>query len=163
MPGATRYRYGTTLPNDRHVHPDGHGCDTQCRNREEPKIRVQLGAGSKAFWFGLCVSGIPVCQSRRGKQMCLAQTLTRHVGQVFLGSTSATCLSCPGALRPRVSTLGTHTKGRVCVRTLLDVAYEQEKELMTFTYQAKRSDSPYVETVWRTEDQTDGVYVASAD
>jgi len=34
---------------------------------------------------------------------------------------------------------------------------------MTFTYQAKRSESPYVETVWCTEDQTDGVYVASAD
>ena len=34
---------------------------------------------------------------------------------------------------------------------------------MTFTYQAKRSASPYVEVVWRTEDQTDGVYVASAD
>ena len=46
---------------------------------------------------------------------------------------------------------------------LLDVSYEQEKEPMTFTYQAKRSDSSYVEVVWCTEDQTDGVYVASAD
>jgi hypothetical protein len=34
---------------------------------------------------------------------------------------------------------------------------------MSFTYEAKRSSSPYVEVVWRTEDQTDGVYVASAD
>ena len=34
---------------------------------------------------------------------------------------------------------------------------------MSFTYKAKRSSSPYVEVVWRTEDQTDGVYVASAD
>jgi hypothetical protein len=34
---------------------------------------------------------------------------------------------------------------------------------MAFTYQAKQSSSPYVEVVWRTEDQTDGVYVASAD
>lgn len=34
---------------------------------------------------------------------------------------------------------------------------------MTFTYEAKRSASPYVEVVWHTEDQTDGVYVASAD
>ena len=34
---------------------------------------------------------------------------------------------------------------------------------MTFTYESKRSSSPYVEVVWRTEDQTDGVYVASAD
>jgi hypothetical protein len=34
---------------------------------------------------------------------------------------------------------------------------------MAFTYQAKRSSSPYVEVVWRTEDQTDGVYIASAD
>jgi hypothetical protein len=34
---------------------------------------------------------------------------------------------------------------------------------MAFTYEAKRSTSPYVDVVWRTEDQTDGVYVASAD
>lgn len=34
---------------------------------------------------------------------------------------------------------------------------------MSFTYEAKQSSSPYVEVVWRTEDQTDGVYVASAD
>jgi hypothetical protein len=34
---------------------------------------------------------------------------------------------------------------------------------MSFTYEAKRSASPYVEVVWHTEDQTDGVYVASAD
>ena len=34
---------------------------------------------------------------------------------------------------------------------------------MSFTYEAKRSSSPYVEIVWHTEDQTDGVYVASAD
>src|SRR5215211_922425 len=34
---------------------------------------------------------------------------------------------------------------------------------MSFIYEAKRSSSPYVEVVWHTEDQTDGVYVASAD
>lgn len=34
---------------------------------------------------------------------------------------------------------------------------------MSFTYESKESSSPYVEVVWRTEDQTDGVYVASAD
>ena len=34
---------------------------------------------------------------------------------------------------------------------------------MSFTYESKRSSSPFVEVVWRTEDQTDGVYVASAD
>src|SRR5215210_6845462 len=34
---------------------------------------------------------------------------------------------------------------------------------MTFTYEEKRPSSPYVDLVWRTEDQTDGVYVASAD
>ena len=34
---------------------------------------------------------------------------------------------------------------------------------MSFTYEEKRSSSPYVDVVWRTEDQTDGVYVASAD
>ena len=34
---------------------------------------------------------------------------------------------------------------------------------MSFTYEEKRSSSPYVDAVWRTEDQTDGVYVASAD
>jgi AraC-like DNA-binding protein len=34
---------------------------------------------------------------------------------------------------------------------------------MSFTYESKPSSSPYVEVVWRTEDQTDGVYVASAD
>jgi hypothetical protein len=34
---------------------------------------------------------------------------------------------------------------------------------MSFTYESKQSSSPYVEVVWRTEDQTDGVYVASAD
>jgi Helix-turn-helix domain/Domain of unknown function (DUF6597) len=34
---------------------------------------------------------------------------------------------------------------------------------MSFTYEEKRSSSPYVDVVWRTEDQTDGVYIASAD
>ena len=34
---------------------------------------------------------------------------------------------------------------------------------MSFTYEEKQSSSPYVDAVWRTEDQTDGVYVASAD
>jgi AraC-like DNA-binding protein len=34
---------------------------------------------------------------------------------------------------------------------------------MSFTYEEKRSSSPHVDVVWRTEDQTDGVYVASAD
>jgi helix-turn-helix protein/uncharacterized protein DUF6597 len=34
---------------------------------------------------------------------------------------------------------------------------------MSFTYEEKPSSSPYVDVVWRTEDQTDGVYVASAD
>jgi AraC-like DNA-binding protein len=34
---------------------------------------------------------------------------------------------------------------------------------MSFTYEEKPSASPYVDVVWRTEDQTDGVYVASAD
>ncbi|MBE7551737.1 MAG: AraC family transcriptional regulator [Anaerolineales bacterium] len=34
---------------------------------------------------------------------------------------------------------------------------------MSFTYEEKLSSSPHVEVVWRTEDQTDGVYVASAD
>ena len=34
---------------------------------------------------------------------------------------------------------------------------------MSFTYEEKTSSSPYVDVVWRTEDQTDGVYVASAD
>jgi hypothetical protein len=34
---------------------------------------------------------------------------------------------------------------------------------MSFTYEEKQPASPYVEKVWRTEDQTDGVYVASAD
>ena len=34
---------------------------------------------------------------------------------------------------------------------------------MSFTYEEKRSSSPYVDKVWHTEDQTDGVYVASAD
>jgi hypothetical protein len=34
---------------------------------------------------------------------------------------------------------------------------------MAFTYEEKLSSSPYVDVVWRTEDQTDGVYVASAD
>ena len=34
---------------------------------------------------------------------------------------------------------------------------------MSFTYDEKRPSSPYVDMVWRTEDQTDGVYVASAD
>src|SRR5918996_301457 len=34
---------------------------------------------------------------------------------------------------------------------------------MSFTYEEKQSSSPYVDIVWRTEDQTDGVYVASAD
>jgi len=34
---------------------------------------------------------------------------------------------------------------------------------MSFTYQEKSSSSPTVDVVWCTEDQTDGVYVASAD
>ncbi len=34
---------------------------------------------------------------------------------------------------------------------------------MSFIYEEKRSSSPYVDVVWRTEDQTDGVYIASAD
>jgi hypothetical protein len=34
---------------------------------------------------------------------------------------------------------------------------------MSFTYEEKRPSSLYVDVVWRTEDQTDGVYVASAD
>jgi AraC-like DNA-binding protein len=34
---------------------------------------------------------------------------------------------------------------------------------MSFTYEEKRSSSPYIDVVWRTEDQTDGVYIASAD
>ena len=34
---------------------------------------------------------------------------------------------------------------------------------MSFTYEEKRPSSPYAEKVWHTEDQTDGVYVASAD
>lgn len=34
---------------------------------------------------------------------------------------------------------------------------------MSFTYEEKQSTSPYVDVVWRTEDQTDGTYVASAD
>jgi hypothetical protein len=34
---------------------------------------------------------------------------------------------------------------------------------MSFTYEEKRSSSPYVEVVWHTEDQTDGEYIASAD
>jgi hypothetical protein len=34
---------------------------------------------------------------------------------------------------------------------------------MSFTYESKQSSSPYVEVVWHTKDQTDGVYVASAD
>jgi AraC-like DNA-binding protein len=34
---------------------------------------------------------------------------------------------------------------------------------MSFIYEEKRSSSPHVDIVWRTEDQTDGVYVASAD
>jgi hypothetical protein len=34
---------------------------------------------------------------------------------------------------------------------------------MSFTYEEKQSSSPYVDVVWHTEDQTDGVYVASAD
>jgi hypothetical protein len=34
---------------------------------------------------------------------------------------------------------------------------------MSFTYEEKVSSSPYVDIIWRTEDQTDGVYVASAD
>jgi AraC-like DNA-binding protein len=34
---------------------------------------------------------------------------------------------------------------------------------MSFTYEEKGSSSPHVAVVWRTEDQTDGVYVASAD
>jgi AraC-like DNA-binding protein len=34
---------------------------------------------------------------------------------------------------------------------------------MAFTYEEKLSESPLVDFIWRTEDQTDGVYVASAD
>ncbi len=34
---------------------------------------------------------------------------------------------------------------------------------MSFTYEEKQSSSPYVDVVWHTEDQTDGVYTASAD
>ena len=34
---------------------------------------------------------------------------------------------------------------------------------MSFTYEEKRSSCPYVDVVWHTEDQTDGVYIASAD
>jgi AraC-like DNA-binding protein len=34
---------------------------------------------------------------------------------------------------------------------------------MSFIYEEKKSSSPYVDVVWHTEDQTDGVYVASAD
>ena len=34
---------------------------------------------------------------------------------------------------------------------------------MSFIYEEKASSSPYVDVVWHTEDQTDGVYVASAD
>lgn len=34
---------------------------------------------------------------------------------------------------------------------------------MSFTYEEKQSSSPYADVVWHTEDQTDGVYVASAD
>lgn len=34
---------------------------------------------------------------------------------------------------------------------------------MSFTYKEKQSSSPHVDVVWRTEDQTDGVYIASAD
>jgi AraC-like DNA-binding protein len=34
---------------------------------------------------------------------------------------------------------------------------------MSFTYEEKRPSSPYIDVIWRTEDQTDGVYVASAD
>src|SRR5215212_1798502 len=34
---------------------------------------------------------------------------------------------------------------------------------MSFIYEEKQSSSPYVDVVWHTEDQTDGVYVASAD
>jgi hypothetical protein len=34
---------------------------------------------------------------------------------------------------------------------------------MSFTYEEKQSSSPYVDKVWHTEDQTDGVYIASAD
>ena len=34
---------------------------------------------------------------------------------------------------------------------------------MSFAYEEKLSSSPYVDVVWHTEDQTDGVYVASAD
>jgi hypothetical protein len=34
---------------------------------------------------------------------------------------------------------------------------------MSFTYEEKRPASLYIDVVWRTEDQTDGVYIASAD
>src|SRR5215217_954219 len=39
----------------------------------------------------------------------------------------------------------------------------RDNKPMSFTYKEKRSSSPYVDLVWQTEDQTDGVYVASAD
>jgi hypothetical protein len=34
---------------------------------------------------------------------------------------------------------------------------------MSFTYEEKRHSSAYIDMIWRTEDLTDGVYVASAD
>lgn len=34
---------------------------------------------------------------------------------------------------------------------------------MSFTYEEKLSSSPHVDVVWRTEDLTDGLYIASAD
>jgi len=34
---------------------------------------------------------------------------------------------------------------------------------MSFIYEEKLSQSPYVDVVWHTEDQSDGVYIASAD
>ena len=34
---------------------------------------------------------------------------------------------------------------------------------MSFAYEEKQSSSPFVDDVWHTKDQTDGVYVASAD
>ena len=39
----------------------------------------------------------------------------------------------------------------------------RDKYEMSFTYEEKLSASPFVDVVWHTEDQTDGVYVASAD
>jgi len=34
---------------------------------------------------------------------------------------------------------------------------------MSFTYEQRESDSPFVRTIWRTQSQSDGCYIASAD